>query len=125
MPIETVSVLCAPNAVVISDSLVEQVAQIEDLARGKIDGREFFRRNHFTDGLKRLVERGFERLAGRSDDGAFYLTQAMGGGKTHSLIAFGLLAANPELRREEVPRIRAGAEFGVAKVVIFKRRPAR
>ena len=84
MSIETVSRLCTPNAVVTSDSLVEQVAQIEDLAHGKVDGREFFRRNHFTDGLKRLVERGFERLAGRSDDGAFYLTQAMGGGKTHS-----------------------------------------
>jgi hypothetical protein len=119
MPIETVSRLCTPNAIVTSDSLVEQVAQIEDLAHGRVDGREFFRRNHFTEGLQRLVERGFERLAGRSDDGAFYLTQAMGGGKTHSLIAFGLLAGNPDLRREVVPRIRAGAEFGVAKVVIF------
>jgi hypothetical protein len=119
MPIETVSRLCTPNAVVTSDSPVEQVAQIEDLARGSIDGREFFRRNYFTDGLQRLVERGFERLAGRSDDGAFYLTQAMGGGKTHSLIAFGLLAEDPELRREVVPRIRAGAEFDTAKVVIF------
>jgi Protein of unknown function (DUF499) len=119
MPIEMVSRLCTPNAVVMSDSLVEQVSQIEDLAQGRVDGHEFFRRNHFTDGLKRLVERGFERLAGQSDDGAFYLTQAMGGGKTHSLIAFGLLAANPNLRREVVPRIWAGAEFGVAKVVIF------
>ena len=119
MSIETISVLCTPNAVVTSDSLVEQVAQIEDLAHGRVDGREFFCRNHFTEGLQRLVERGFERLAGRSEDGAFYLTQAMGGGKTHSLIAFGLLAADPELRREEVPRLRAGAEFGVAKVVIF------
>jgi hypothetical protein len=43
----------------------------------------------------------------------------MGGGKTHSLMAFGLLAADPELRSEVVPRIRAGAEFGVAKIVIF------
>src|SRR5437899_7331614 len=119
MPIETVSRLCTPNAVVTSDSLVEQVAQIEDLAHGRVDGREFFRRNHFTDGLKRLVERGFERLAGKSDDGAFYLTQAMGGGKTHSLIAFGLLAADPALRREVVPKLASGAEFGTAKVVIF------
>ena len=119
MPIETVNVLCKASAAVTSDSLVEQVAQIEDLARGKVDGREFFRRNHFTDGLQRLVERGFERLAGRSDDGAFYLTQAMGGGKTHSLIAFGLLAGDPELRREVIPRVRAGAEFGMAKVVVF------
>jgi putative transposase len=29
----------------------------------------------------------------------------------------GLLAANPDLRRAVVPRFRAGAEFGVAKVV--------
>src|SRR5437762_5462786 len=119
MPVATVKQLCTPSSLVSSDSLVEQVAQIEDFASGKIQGEEFFRRNYFTDGLQRLVERGFERLAGRADDGAFYLTQAMGGGKTHSLIAFGLLAADPELRREVVPRVTAGAAFGVAKVVIF------
>jgi hypothetical protein len=34
---------------------------------------------------------------GKSEDGAFYLTQAMGGGKIHGLIAFGLLAADPGL----------------------------
>lgn len=119
MPIQTVNQLCKPNPLVTSDSLVEQVAQIEDLALGNVNGREFFLRNHFTDGLLRLVERGFERLAGRTDDGAFYLTQAMGGGKTHSLIAFGLLAADPELRREVVPKITAGTTFGAAKVVIF------
>jgi hypothetical protein len=119
MPIATVKELCTPNALVTSDSLVEQVAQIEDFASGRIDGREFFRRNYFTDGLRRLVERGFERLAGKSEDGAFYLTQAMGGGKTHSLIAFGLLAADPQLRKDVVPRYLAGTEFGAAKVVIF------
>jgi hypothetical protein len=119
MPIATIKQLCTPNAVVTSDSLIEQVAQIEDLASRKIDGREFFRRNHFTEGLDRLVRRGFDRLAGKSEDGAFYLTQAMGGGKTHSLIAFGLLASDPGLRREVVPNIAAGNEFGAAKVVIF------
>jgi len=119
MPIATVKQLCTPNAVVTSDSLVEQVAQLEDFASGKIDGREFFRRNHFTAGLDLLVKRGFERLAGKTDDGAFYLTQAMGGGKTHSLIAFGLLAANPALRKEILPRLASGEEFGAAKVVIF------
>jgi hypothetical protein len=119
MPIETVKQLCTANAVVTSDSLVEQVAQIEDLGTPKVDGREFFRRNYFTDGLDRLVRRGFDRLAGKSEDGAFYLTQAMGGGKTHSLIAFGLLASDPALRREVVPKISAGNDFGAAKVVIF------
>ena len=91
MAIESVKQLCIPSSVVTSESLVEQVAQIEALINGEIDGREFFRRNHFTEGLRHLVSRGFDRLAGKTEDGAFYLTQAMGGGKTHSLIAFGLL----------------------------------
>ena len=95
------------------------MAQIEDLASGRVNGRDFFRRNHFTAGLELLVKRGFDRLAGKSEDGAFYLTQAMGGGKTHSLIAFGLLVSDPALRREVVPNIAAGGAFGAAKVVIF------
>lgn len=119
MPIATVKQLCTTSPLVSSDSLVEQVAQLEDFASGKIDGRDFFRRNHFTAGLELLVQRGFQRLAGKTDDGAFYLTQAMGGGKTHSLIAFGLLASDPDLRKEVVPRIASGIEFGAAKVVIF------
>jgi hypothetical protein len=118
MAVSTVKQLCTPSAVVTSDSsLVEQIAQIEDFASGRIDGREFFRRNFFTAGLELLVKRGFERLAGKSEDGAFYLTQAMGGGKTHSLIAFGLLASDPALRREVAPKL--SDEFGAAKVVIF------
>jgi predicted AAA+ superfamily ATPase len=110
MPIATVKQLCAPSAIVSSDSLVEQVAQIEDFASRKVDGRAFFQRNYFTAGLDLLVRRGFERLAGKNDDGAFYLTQAMGGGKTHSLIAFGLLAADPALRREVAPKLTGGAD---------------
>ena len=66
-----------------------------------------------------MLKRGFDRLAGRSEDGFFYLTQAMGGGKTHSLIAFGLLASDPALRREVMPKSSSGAAFGSAKVVIF------
>jgi hypothetical protein len=119
MPIATVKQLCTPSAIAKSDSLVEQVAQIEDYASGKVDARAFFQCNYFTAGLELLVRRGFERLAGKSEDGAFYLTQAMGGGKTHSLIAFGLLAADPALRREVVPKLAGGADFGTAKVVIF------
>lgn len=119
MAIATVRHLCTPGAMVASDSLVEQVAQIETLAAGAIDGREFFRRNYFTSGLELLVRRGLDRLAGQTDDGAFYLTQAMGGGKTHSLIAFGLLAADPALRREIVPSIASGNAFGAAKLVVF------
>jgi hypothetical protein len=112
MPIATVRQLCTPSAIVKSDSLVEQVAQIEDFASGKVDGREFFQRNYFTDGLNLLVRRGFERLAGKSEDGAFYLTQAMGGGKTHSLIAFGLLAVSSSTTGQSLGRRRYGGLSG-------------
>ena len=119
MPIATVKQLCKPSPIVTSDSLVEQVAHLENFAELTKGGTEFFKRNHFTDGLRRLVERGLERLAGRSDEGSFYLTQAMGGGKTHSLLAFGLLAADPTLRKQIFPGSAAGDAFGAAKVVIF------
>lgn len=119
MLIGTVKQLCTPSLVVTSGSAVDQVAQLEHFEALRKNGAEFFRRNHFTDGLKRLVERGFERLAGNSREGAFYLTQAMGGGKTHSLLALGLLAAEPDLRRQVYPQSQAGTGFGPAKVVIF------
>jgi hypothetical protein len=64
MAIATVKQLCTPSPLVASDSLAEQVAQLEDFGLGKIDGRVFFRRNYFTEGLELLVRRGFERLAG-------------------------------------------------------------
>lgn len=111
--------LCAPSAEVESDAVAEQVAQISDVAAGTIDGDAFFRRNHFTDGLGRLVATGFERLAGMSDSGAFYLTQAMGGGKTHSLITMALLASDPALRHRIVPDIAQKHSFGKAKVIAF------
>ncbi len=111
--------LCTPSAEVHSDSIVEQVARISDVAAGTIDGDAFFRRNHFTEGLGRLVATGFERLAGKSDTGAFYLTQAMGGGKTHSLIAMALLATDAGLRRRVVPDLAGKHDFGTAKVIAF------
>ena len=111
--------LCTSSVEVSSDSIVEQVAQISDVAAGKIDGDAFFRRNHFTEGLGRLVATGLERLAGKSDSGAFYLTQAMGGGKTHSLITMALLARDPGLRRRIVPDTAAKHPFETAKVIAF------
>src|SRR5580658_4632861 len=70
MVVATVKQLCTPSSLVTNDSLTEQVAQIEDFAAGRIVGAEFFRRNYFTDGLRRLVELGFQRLAGKAEDGA-------------------------------------------------------
>jgi hypothetical protein len=61
VPISTVKQLCEASSAVTSDNLVDQVALLErldEIAKNGRDAREFFRRNHFTDGLKRLVEQG-------------------------------------------------------------------
>jgi hypothetical protein len=92
MSILTVRKACKVSELVSNDRLVDQIANLEDLEKRRIDPDAFFRRNHFTDGLRTLVYNGFERLSGRSDGGAFSLSQSMGGGKTHALIAFALLA---------------------------------
>ncbi len=120
MSIQTVQQLCKISDVVTSDGLAEQIANIEDVHHKRIDPDAFFRRNYFTGGLDTLLRAGFERLSGRSSDrGAYYLSQSMGGGKTHSLIAFALLAQDDGLRHRYVPDIAPSATFGSAKVVIF------
>jgi predicted AAA+ superfamily ATPase len=119
MAIQSVRQLCDVSDIVSKDGLVDQIANLDDLHKGKIDPDAFFRRNHFTEGLSALVRNGFDRLSGRTGDGAFYLSQSMGGGKTHSLIAFALLAQDDGLRHRIIPNIAPTATFGSAKVVIF------
>jgi Protein of unknown function (DUF499) len=119
MAIQTVRQLCEVSDLVDQDGLVDQIASLEDLHKNRIDPDAFFRRNHFTEGLSALVRDGFERLSGRSDGGAFYLSQSMGGGKTHSLIAFALLAQDDGLRHRIIPKIAETANFGSADVVVF------
>jgi hypothetical protein len=48
---------------------------------------EFFRRTFITEGLKRLLMRSLERLAGTGGDPVVELQTNFGGGKTHSMLA--------------------------------------
>ena len=92
--------LCDPRSSVFATAKADTVADIADLIARRIDPERFFEENFVTDGMKVLLRQVFERLAGRSDQGVFRLKQAMGGGKTHNLIATGLLAQNPPLRQK-------------------------
>jgi hypothetical protein len=65
------------------------------LAEDRIDANEFFAENYITQGMRLLLTEGFRRLEGRSE--VFKLAQAMGGGKMHNLITFGLLRRHPGL----------------------------
>src|ERR1035437_8504962 len=66
-----------PNA--LSIKLSDQIEQLDELISTEADGTA--------------------RLAGASTQAIFHLKQAMGGGKTHLLVGFGLLARHPELRK--------------------------
>ena len=79
-----------PNA--LSIKLSDQVEQLDELIGGEGDGTAFFERTHITEGMQDLLSEGIARLAGASSQAVFHLKQAMGGGKTHLLVGFGLLA---------------------------------
>ena len=89
---------CIPRASTFDPTRRDTVLDLSNLIDGRIDPDEFFAENHITEGMKTLLTEGFRRLEGKSTQGVVKLTQAMGGGKTHNLLALGLLATNPEHR---------------------------
>ncbi|MEA4883724.1 MAG: DUF499 domain-containing protein [Clostridia bacterium] len=117
---QTVSALCKPRASVFSDTTRDDVLNLSDLIEGKIDAAKFFDENFKTKGMEILFETAFKRFSGKSDTGVIKLTQAMGGGKTHNMLALALLAQNPDWRRKLVGGGYDG--IGEIKVVAFSGR---
>ena len=70
-----------------------------------------------------LVDRAFRQLSGTgAGSSVFMLSQAMGGGKTHSMIALGLLAKDPELRKKVLCENNPAPNLGRCRVVGFNGR---
>ena len=112
-----------PRAGVFDHTRRDTVLDLTDLARDRIDPSEFFSENHVTEGMETLLTEGFRRLEGKSTQGVFRLTQAMGGGKTHNLIALGLLARHPEHRALVMGDFyRPGDDLGPVRVATFSGR---
>jgi predicted AAA+ superfamily ATPase len=89
--------LCTPRQATFSRQRAETVAEIADLAT--LDAKKFFAETHITEGMGTLLRQVFQRLTGQSDQGVYRLKQAMGGGKTHNLLAAALLARDPDMRK--------------------------
>ena len=77
-----------PNA--LSIKLSDQVEQLDELITAEGNGAAFFEKTFITQGMQDLISEGIARLAGASSQAVFHLKQAMGGGKTHLLVGFGL-----------------------------------
>jgi len=118
--IKTVKQACRFNPIIHDYRMSEEIENLEKLTQDTGDGREFFSRNYVTHGMDQLFREGLLRLSGKSDQAVFELTQAMGGGKTHMIIALGLLARHPHLRKEVLPAdLASRIEFGEARIAVF------
>jgi hypothetical protein len=72
--------------------------------------------------MQDLISEGIARLSGNSSQAIFHLKQAMGGGKTHLLVGFGLLAKYPGLRQKYAPGVAYADTFGSADIAAFNGR---
>ncbi len=117
---KTIKEMLKPRESVFSDTAREDVLNLSDFAEGSIDARKFFAENFRTQGMTMLFDIAFKRFKGESDTGVVKLTQAMGGGKTHTMLALALLANDTELREEMLDDKYKG--IGDIKVVTFSGR---
>lgn len=109
-----------PNA--LSIKLSDQIEQLDELIHAEGDGSTFFEKTHITQGMQDLITEGIARLAGTSGQAIFHLKQAMGGGKTHLLVGFGLLAKHPSLRKTHCSGMPKATAFGSANIAAFNGR---
>ena len=115
--------LCKPRPSVFSSDRRATVLSLDTFLKGQINGREFFEENYFTNGMLTLVDRAFRHLEGTgAGSSVFLLSQAMGGGKTHSMIALGLLARDPALRKTALGAQDSAPNLGRSRVVGFNGR---
>jgi hypothetical protein len=109
-----------PNA--LSIKLSDQIEQLDELIATEGDGAAFFEKTHITQGMQDLINEGIARLAGASSQTIFHLKQAMGGGKTHLLVGFGLLARQLQLRKRYCGDILHTEAFNTASIAAFNGR---
>ena len=72
--------------------------------------------------MRDLISEGIARLAGASSQAVFHLKQAMGGGKTHLLVGFGLLAKHESLRRRHCGDMLHATAFDTADIAAINGR---
>lgn len=115
--------LCKPRSTVFAADRRATVLNLDTFLKGQVHGGEFFEENYFTAGMLTLVDRALRHMSGNgAGSSVFLLSQAMGGGKTHSMIGLGLLARDPELRHRVLGEKDPAPRLGRCRVVGFNGR---
>ena len=119
----TLQTFCKPRPSVFAADRRATVLSLDTFLKGQVHGGEFFDENFFTNGMLTLVDRAFRHLSGSgSGSSVFLLSQAMGGGKTHSMIGLGLLARDADLRKRVLGDKDPAPRLGRCRVVGFNGR---
>lgn len=119
---KTVRDACKLQDNALSIKLSDQIEQLDELIHAEAGGTAFFEKTYITQGMQDLISEGIARLAGASTQAIFHLKQAMGGGKTHLLVGFGLLAKHPGLRNTYCAGMAHATAFTSANIAAFNGR---
>src|SRR5271156_5324632 len=119
---KTVRDACQLQDNALSIKLGDQIEQLDELINIEGNGAAFFEKTFITQGMQDLITEGIARLGGASSQAVFHLKQAMGGGKTHLLVGFGLLAKHPSLRDTYCGGNPHASAFSSANVAAFNGR---
>jgi len=120
---QPLSSVCAPRESAFKQDRRATVLNLDNFLNGTIDGTEFFTENYLTNGMETLIDRAFRHLVdGSTGNSIFHLSQSMGGGKTHSMMALGLLARDPRLRSSVFGDKNPAPRLGKVQVVGFNGR---
>lgn len=98
MGLKTLYDVCNPRESVFDESKRDDTLDLSNLLDNSIDSEEFFKETYVTGGMELLFDTAFKRFEGKASSGVIKLTQSMGGGKTHNMLALGILAKDKNLR---------------------------
>ena len=118
---KTIRNACQLQPKALDTNVGDQIEQLDQVIHDT-NGQDYYKKTFITDGMKTLLSKGMARLAGKSNDTVFHLKQAMGGGKTHLMVGFGLLAKDKSLREAEIGSIPYQSSFDSAKIAAFNGR---
>jgi hypothetical protein len=97
---KTLKQACKIRESVVDETQRDDTLDLSNITNGNIDEDRFFAETFITNGMELLFDTAFKRFRGEAGTGLVKLTQAMGGGKTHNMVALGILARNPKFRKE-------------------------
>src|SRR6056297_3479546 len=91
---------CKIRESVVDETQRDDTLDLSNISNGNIDEDRFFAETFITNGMELLFDTAFKRFRGEAGTCLVKLTQAMGGGKTHNMVALGILARNPRFRND-------------------------